>query len=137
MFHAEGVDVPLTFFEDEVLLGEQLLAEDSLLFDQLIRDMESIGAGSITFMRGVTPQEIERFATVVGARTEAVEALGGGIAALLGRIGCPHILLSTVSVVRDDVEVDEGDARELAKATYTGTLELLRELERLIRATGS
>lgn len=133
IFHAEGVDVPLTFFEDEVLLGEQLLAEDSLLFDQLIRDMESIGAGSITFMRGVTPEEIERFATVVGARTEEVEALEGGIAALLGRIGCPHILVSTVSVVRDDVEVDEGDARELAKATYTGTLELLRELERLIR----
>jgi len=132
-FHAEGADVPLTFFEDEVLLGEQVLTEDSLLFDQLIRDMESIGAGSITFMRGTTPEEVERFAIVVGARVDEVQALEGGMATLVERVRCPHILVSTVSVVRDDVEVDEGDARELAKTTYTGALGLLRELERLIR----
>ena len=136
-YHAEGIDVSLTFFEDEVLLGEQVLTEDSMLFDQLIRDMVSIGAGSVAFLRGTTLDEIVRFSPVIGARIEEVEELEGGIATLAERAACPHIVISTVSVVRDDVTVQEGDARELAKATYTGTLELLRELERLIRSNQS
>ncbi|MBN2839445.1 MAG: HD domain-containing protein [Coriobacteriia bacterium] len=136
-YHAEGVDVSLTFFEDEVLLGEQVLTEDSMLFDQLIRDMVSIGAGSVSFLMGLSPDEIARFSPVIGARIEEVQELDGGIASLAERAECPHILISAVSVVRDDVTVEEGDARELAKATYTGTLELLRELERLIRSNQS
>ncbi|MEA5075735.1 MAG: HD domain-containing protein [Coriobacteriia bacterium] len=136
-YHKEGIDVSLTFFEDEVLLGEQVLAEDSMLFDQLIRDMVSIGAASITFVRGMSLEEVVRFIPVIGARIEEIEQLEGGIAALAERARCPHIVISAVSVVRDDVAVEEGDARELAKATYTGTLELLRELERLIKANQS
>lgn len=136
-YHAEGVDVPLTFFDDEVLLGEQVLTEDSVLFDQLIRDMVSIGAGSITFLKGVSVEEIVRFARVLGAHAEEVERLEGGIATLADQAACPHILVGAVSVIRDDVPAEEGDPRELARATYTGTLELLRELERLIRSNQS
>lgn len=136
-YHAEGVDVSLTFFEDEVLLGEQVLTEDSMLFDQLIRDMVAIGAGSVAFLQGMSLAELVRFSPVIGARIEDVERLEGGIAALAERVDCPHIIISAVSVVRDDVTVEEGDPRELAKATYTGTLELLRELERLIRSNQS
>ena len=33
--------------EDELLLGEQLLTEESVLYDQLIREMSAIGAGSV------------------------------------------------------------------------------------------
>lgn len=136
-YHAEGVDVSLTFFEDEVLLGEQVLTEDSMLFDQLIRDMVALGAGSVAFLQGMSLEELVRFSPVIGARIEDIEQLEGGIAALAERADCPHIIISAVSVVRDDVTVEEGDARELAKATYTGTLELLRELERLIRSNQS
>ncbi len=136
-YHAEGTDVSLTFFEDEVLLGEQVLTEDSMLFDQLIRDMVSLGAGSIAFLQDMTLEEVVRFSPVMGARIEEVEGVEGGIAALAERAGCPHIVISAVSVVRDDVTVEEGDAREMARATYTGTLELLRELERLIRSNQS
>lgn len=136
-YHDEGVDVALTFFEDEVLLGEQVLTEDSMLFDQLIRDMVSLGAGSITFLQGMSPDEITRFSPVIGARLEEIEQLEGGIATLAARADCPHIVISAVSVVRDDVVVQEGDTRELAKATYTGTLELMRDIERLIRSNQS
>jgi len=132
-YHAEGTDVPLTFFEDEVLLGEQVLAEDSVLFDQLIRDMTAIGAGTVTFHRGLTPDEAERFVRVVGARFEEASA-GGGIRELAEHARLPHISISAVSVVRDDVEVQDEDAREAAKAVYTSALDLLRELERLIRS---
>ena len=133
-YHAEGVDVPLTFFEEEVMLGEQVLVEDSLLFDQLIRDISSIGAGSITFEREMAPAEAVRFASVLGARPEEIADLEGGIASLVEAANVPHIVVSTVSVVRDDVTVDEGDGPSVARAAYTGALDLLRELERIIRS---
>ena len=137
VYHGEGADVPLTFFEDEVLLGEQILAEDSILFDQLIRDMTAIGAGSITFTRGLTPEEVLRFASVLGARYDEVAAVDGGISTLVARVSTPHISVSAVNVIRDDVTVDEVDAGQAAKIAYTDALDLLRELERLIRMNQS
>lgn len=132
VYHEEGVDVPLTFFEEEVLLGEQILTEDSVLFDQLIRDMTSIGAGSVTFTRGLELEEVVRFAGVIGLRYDEVAAAEGGIAALMERARAPHIVLSTVSVVRDDATVGDEDSEQAAKSAYTSALDLLRELERLI-----
>lgn len=136
-FHAEGVDVPLTFFEEEVLLGEQVLAEDSVLFDQLIRDMTSIGAGSVTFKRGLELEEIVRFAGVIGKRYDEVAALPEGLATLLHGAQMPHILISAVNVVRDDVVVSDEDSQQAAKFAYSSALDLLRELERLIRVNQS
>lgn len=133
-YHAEGVDVPITFFEDEVLLGEQMLPEDSVLFDQLIRDMTAIGAGSIVFRRGLDVAELIRFAGVIGARYDEVAALPNGIASLVEQAGLSRIELSAVNVVRDDVAVVDEDAAQAAKASYTNALDLLRELERLIRS---
>ncbi len=133
VYHAEGVDVPLTFFEDEVLLGEQMLTEDSVLFDQLIRDMTSLGAGSVTFTRGLEMDEVVRFADVLGLRYEEVAETDGGIATLIERARIPHIVVSTVSVVRDDVASGSEDSEQAAKFAYTSALDLLRELERLIR----
>lgn len=136
-YHDEGVDVPLTFFEDEVLLGEQVLAEDSLLFDQLIRDMTAIGASSITFLRGLSPEEVVRFADVLGARYDEVAATEGGIATLMERAAVPYITLSSVNVVRDEVAAEDDDAQQAAKFAYTNALDLLKELERLIRMNQS
>lgn len=133
VYHGEGTDVPLTFFEDEVMLGEQVLPEDSILFDQLVRDMMAIGAGSITFSRGLTLPEVERFASVLGARYDEVAKLAGGIMTLVESASTPNILVSAVNVVRDDVTVQDEDANQAAKAAYTSALDLLRELERLIR----
>lgn len=132
-FHGEGTDVPLTFFEDEVLLGEQVLTEDSVLFDQLIRDMTAIGAGSVTFKRGVSADEMTRFANVIGARYDEVAGIDGGIATLVQRASIPNITVTSVNVVRDDVAVSETGDDEAARLTYANTVDLLRELERLIR----
>lgn len=132
-YHAEGTDVPLTFFEDEVLLGEHVLPEDSVLFDQLIRDMTAIGAGSVTFRRGLAAAEVIRLASVVGARYDEVASVPGGIAALVENARLEHIDVSAVNVVRDDLTVREEDAEQAAKASYSNAVDLLRELERLIR----
>jgi HD-GYP domain-containing protein (c-di-GMP phosphodiesterase class II) len=133
-YHSEGVDVPLTFFEDELLLGEQLLAEDSVLFDQLIRDMTAIGVGTLRFKRGLERRELERFAVILGSDPEGMEKRGG-IAALMQSAGLAHIEVSTVTVLR---EVGSGDdARKAAKVSYTDAIDLLRELDQLVRGNES
>lgn len=133
-YHAEGAEVTLTFFDDEVLLGDQVLPEDSVLFDQLIRDMTAIGAASVTFLRDVSLDEIVRFAEVLGAQPEQVASAEEGIAQLVKAARIPHIAVSAVGVVRDGAPVVAIDAEQAARAAYTSALDLMRELERLIRA---
>lgn len=133
-YHDEGIDVPITFYEDELLLGEQLLAEDSVLFDQLIRDMTSIGAGNIVFERGLTVSELTRFATIIACDPEEVTA-AGGIGAMVTAAGLEHIVVSGVAVYRESEQVIDEDAQKIARASYANALDLMRELERLIRSS--
>ncbi len=133
-FHEEGVDVPLTFFEDELLLGDQLLAEDSVLFDQLIRDMTAVGAGNVVFQRGVTLAEIKEFARIISTDPEIVAAQGG-IGAMVTTAGLEHIIVSDVAVYHEQPKVSDVDGGRLAKEAYSNALDLMRELERLIRTS--
>jgi len=130
-FHDEGVDVPITFYEDELLLGDQLLAEDSLLFDQLIRDMTSIGVGTFTFKKGLDGDEVARFAKILGLDPETTEKRGG-IGKLMEDAKLPHIEVSTVTVLHN--KLSPGDGRKAARAAYNDAVDLLRELDHMIRS---
>ena len=132
-FHDEGVDVPITFYDDELLLGEQLLAEDSVLFDQLIRDMTAIGAGNVVFARGVTRSEIQQFARIISLDPEVVTDQGG-VSAMAIEAGLTRIVVSGVAVYREPAEIKDEDGKKLAREAYSNALDLMRELERLIRA---
>ncbi len=128
----EGVDVPLLFSESELFLGEQLLAEDSVLFDQLIRDLSALGAGSITFEKGLTAREVRSFTDIIGARPEVVED-AGGVPAMLAAADVDHIRVTEAFVLSDRAEHDL-DPRKSAKAAYAGALDLVRELDHAITA---
>ncbi|MDO8964284.1 MAG: HD-GYP domain-containing protein [Coriobacteriia bacterium] len=135
-FHDEGVDVPLTFFENEVLLGEQLLAEESMLFDQLIRDMSASGTNSVTFLRGLDADELERALTILAADDATIDAMGG-VEQAVADAHCPHVQIGAVRVMDRGEEVSagkEGTDKELARESYVGALDLMRELDRLIKA---
>lgn len=133
-YHSEGVDVPITFFEDELLLGEQLLAEDSVLFDQLIRDMTALGVGTLRFKRGLERAELVRFAALIGTDPESIER-GGGIAAFMSGVGIEHIEVSAVTVLRETAAPE--DASRRAKVSYTDAVDLLRDLDQLVRSNES
>jgi len=128
----EGVDVPFLFSETELFLGEQLLTEESILFDQLIRDLAALGAGSITFERGLTAREIRAFADIIGGAPEAVEARGG-VPAMLATALVEHIQVTEAFVLSDRAE-DDLDPRKSAKAAYAGALDLMRELDHVMTA---
>jgi len=73
----EGVELQLAFFEGEILLGDQLLAEDSITFDQFIREMQEIGVGSLVFRPGLDEAELTRVAKILGVDAKEAEAAGG------------------------------------------------------------
>jgi HD-GYP domain-containing protein (c-di-GMP phosphodiesterase class II) len=135
-YHAEGVDVVLTFFEDELLLGEQLLTEESVLFDQLIRDMISIGAGSVTFMRGVDRDEMVRVMRVLASDVPGIAKLGG-IDAAMRAAAAEHVRVAAVSVAEREEPTRSGEEREEARESYRVALEVMRDLERMIQANGT
>lgn len=130
-YHSEGVDLQVTFFENELLLGEQLLPEESILFDQLIRDMTELGLGTMTFLRGLTTDEMERALPILSGEPSGVV---GGLDKVAAAANIPHVLLSTVTTVdRADQLTRPADDHEAAQASYVGALDLLRELDRLIK----
>jgi putative nucleotidyltransferase with HDIG domain len=71
---------------------------------------------------------------VLGLRTDEAAQLPNGIASLVEREGLAHIAISTVNVVKDQEAVEEADAKQAARLGYTNALDLMREMERLIRS---
>jgi len=99
-YHNDGVDVPLVFFDNEVLLGEQLLAQESVIFDQLIRDMSESGQTSVTFLQGLDLDELERALQVLSCDSNAIEQRGG-LEAAVTAVSIPHVQIGTVAFARD------------------------------------
>ncbi len=130
-YHDEGVDLNLGFFEGEILLGEQLLTEESVLFDQLVRDMTSIGVGSITIGRGATFEELANALKILCADMADIDRLGG-LEVAISSLGFTSITIGSVRAV-ERVDTGAGDSIEEAKGTYNGAVSLMREIDRLMR----
>ncbi len=134
-YHAEGVDVHLSFYEGEILLGEQLLTEESVLFDQLVRDMTALGVGSLVIRRGVTSEEYARILTILASDIATIDH-AGGIEAIMRTLALDHIDLGAVLMV-ERVQRQQGDLEEEGKATYGSAVSLLREIDRLMKVNRS
>lgn len=129
-FHEEGADVEFAFFEGELLFGERLLAEESILFDQLIREMTSIGAGSLSFLHGLTPAELTRAIGVLSSDARDIQCLGG-ISRMIEEANVPHVKVGEVRVY--EKPEPSGDSDVLAREAYDGAIDLMREIDTLIR----
>jgi HD-GYP domain-containing protein (c-di-GMP phosphodiesterase class II) len=124
-FHSEGCDVPLAFFDDEVLLGEQLLAAESMIFDQLTRDMQSSGQTSVNFVQGLTLDELERAMQVLAMDSAQIEA-AGGIEAVAEAASIPNVKIGTVAYARNpDDFITEISIQ--ARETFTQALDAAHE----------
>lgn len=130
-YHAEGVDVPLAFFEDEVLLGEQLLAEESILFGQLIRDMSSTGENSVKFLQGLTAGELEHAIGLLAADTAAL-AEAGGLEEAVRVAAVPHVEVASITVIGDrSDEESKGDLH--ARESYSSAVDMVRGLDTVVK----
>jgi HD-GYP domain-containing protein (c-di-GMP phosphodiesterase class II) len=129
-YHKEGFDVPLIFFEGEVLLGEQLLPQESVIFDQLIRDMSASGQTSVTFRQGLDPDELERALGVLASDAAALEA-AGGLEAVTAAADIPHVEIGTVAFARESE--DFGGAVGSSPATYSRAIDAVRSFARRVK----
>jgi HD-GYP domain-containing protein (c-di-GMP phosphodiesterase class II) len=132
-YFEEGFDVPLTFFENEVLLGHQLLAEESIIFDQLVRGMSGAAANSVTFLKGLDAAELERAMPLLAAEPEDIAAVGG-LEAACRAAGLTHVSLASAKIYEKEEALTQLSESEAANSSYSSALELLRDLDRAIRS---
>ncbi len=119
----------LGFFEGEILMGEQLLTEESVLFDQLIRDMMALGVGSLLIRRGATIRELGRAVQLLSADPAAIEEKGG-LEYVLSRADLGNILIGSLQSLE---RVDPSDElTEDARESYGSAVSLLREVCRSV-----
>lgn len=125
VYHREDVDVVLTFVDGEVLLGEQILPEESVLFDGLIRDIASAGGVTVQFLRGLNPTDVHVFVRCITENGEAI-ASRGGLARMLEEAGAGHVRVEAVSVVGDQYADDS------AAGVYADAVTLVHEVDRQV-----
>jgi HD-GYP domain-containing protein (c-di-GMP phosphodiesterase class II) len=128
-YHDEGVEVQLAFFEGEILLGDQLLAEESLTYDQLVRDMMAIGVGSLIFRPGVDEGELARAAAVLGVDESEAEQ-GGGVLKLAEEANVPHVQIGLVMAAEAEFT---GTDEEFAYQAFTKAVEFVEELDQTVQ----
>jgi HD-GYP domain-containing protein (c-di-GMP phosphodiesterase class II) len=128
-YHDEGVDIELAFYEGELLFGERLMPEDSVLFDQLIRELTSIGVGTLTIHRGIELPETMRFIAVIASDAVEVEA-AGGIQRMAKEATLVNVEIGEVRAFDKDSELE---LDESASEAYGGAIELMREVDMLVR----
>ncbi len=129
-FHQEGVDIALTFHEGELIFGDQIMPQESILFDQLIREMGSLGIGSLELVRGLSAAELTRAMSVLATDPLEVERRGG-IARLAEEADLKHVRIGKVRAI--ERAPAEGDEAERAQAAYRGAIDLMREIDELVR----
>ncbi|HEX9093952.1 MAG TPA: HD-GYP domain-containing protein [Coriobacteriia bacterium] len=131
-FFASNVDVPLTFFENEVILGNQVLTEESMIFDQLVRDMSASGANGVVFRRGLAAAEITRALPILAADAAGLSAMGG-LEAAIANAACGHVSITAVRAYEPDQDVKVLEGMDAARESYGEALDLVRDMDRLIR----
>ena len=129
-FHSEGVEVSLALCEGEVLFGEQSMPQESILFDQLIREITALGVGTIEISRGYRPDELERAIAILASDVLDVEQ-HGGIERMGAEAGLSYVRLGAVRAF-ERLEEGEFDA-ERARESYEGAVELVREIDDIVR----
>lgn len=130
-YHDEGVELQFAFFEGEILLGDQLLAEESVDYDQLAWDMQAIGVGSLIFTPGVTPEELARAARLLGVDA-ADAAAAGGILKLPDAHDLPHIKIGIVRAADDIVGAEDEEARE----AFATAVEFMQDVDETVLGQG-
>jgi HD-GYP domain-containing protein (c-di-GMP phosphodiesterase class II) len=132
-YHDEGVELQLAFFEGEVFLGDQLLAEESVIYDQFVVEMQAIGVGSLVIRPGIDQAELARAATILGVDEKEAKA-GGGVLRMAREANLPHIQIGLVLAADQELT---GTDEERALQAFTQAIELIEDADDSIRRDGT
>ncbi len=135
-YHDEGVDLQFVFYNDEILMGDQLLPRESLQFDQLVRDIAATGMNSVIFRCGILDREVEEFVGIL-ARDVAEVQSSGGVEQMVAGALMPHVEVSTVIAMGCGSKARGDGVSGEPSAVLNGAVALVREMDRLFHGDAS
>jgi len=127
-YFIEDVDVHLVFLDGTVLLGEQLLTSESVLFDQLIRDFTAAGVGSITFRRGMPRSELTRAMKVLVMDAGEIEQLGG-LDKVTAASRLTNVEIGVAGIIETGASDDMVELTDDARAAFGNAVSVIREIQ--------
>lgn len=122
--------VVLTFFEGDLVVDDRVLTEESVLFDQLIRDVSALGVDSIEIQADVTREELATAVGIISADPSDVEA-AGGIERMIDAASLPTVHFGRVVVTDAEAEW-VGDGTH-GRQAYENAVGLVREFDTVLR----
>jgi len=129
-YFREGVEVEITFFEGEVFLGQQLLPDESVLFDQLIRELSASEVGSLIFRPGLDRVALARLLSILSSDPSTLQE-SGGVQRMISEAGISGAEVRSVKIL-ESVDRKRASARG-AHESYDDAISLLREIDILMR----
>jgi len=123
----EGAQVQLGFVDGEILLGEQLLTEESVTHAQLTEDLTELGVGSLTIWPGVTVDELARAMKLLGLDPPALKAIGG-LDAAVAEADFLYLSIGSMRIVERE-RVDRFTMPASARAAYRSSVSLIHEFD--------
>lgn len=126
----EGVQIQLGFVDGEILMGEQLLTEESVAYVTLSSELAELGVGSLTISPGVSAEELARAMRLLGL-SAADLAEAGGLAAAVEAGGFAQVSIGSMRMV----ERDHGEQFTMpasARAAYRSSVALIHEFDDVV-----
>lgn len=131
ILHSGGAKVELTFFEGDLVFADRVMTQESILFDQLIRDTSALGIESLQILPGVGVGELTRAVRILASDASDIEA-GGGIERVIQAARLEGVQFGHVRPAR--AEVDGVDDAERDRQTYEGAVDLVRDMDQFVRS---
>ena len=128
--HKGGAELALTFFEGDLVFGDRVMTQESILFDQLIRDTSALGIESLQITPGVSAGELTRAVRVLASDASDIAA-AGGIERAIQAARLEGVRFGHVRLARADV--DAGDDADRDRRAYEGAVDLVREMDQIVR----
>lgn len=126
----EDVPIQLGFVDGEILLGEQLLAEESVTHARLTEELAALGVGSLTIEPGATADEIGAAMRVLGMDADAL-AREGGLAEVVAGLELPHVTIGAMRIVERE-RADRFRLPASARAAFRESVALVHDLDRVV-----
>ncbi len=112
--------------KDSLIFGGECLDQKSGVFKDFSNFLSSRDIASVTFLQGLTKEEIVRFHTVLNADPEDIRNTGG-ILARANKADMPHVLIQAVDYRFFHLTEEDEIRRQLAKDGQLRTSDLWRD----------
>lgn len=126
-YHDEGAPIQLGFVDGEILLGEQLLTEESITHAAFTTEIAELGVGSITISPGVSAGELARAMKLIGM-DPPVLAAAGGLTEAVRLNAFVHMGIGSMRIVERD-RSDKFTMPASARAAYRSSVSLVHEFD--------